>query len=211
MRAPVKREAADGQGGVAAWPRMPPPLGGARAMLRPQLFGASLWALPCAERGAHIYMEKPFCRSPQEADEMIAACEANRVKLAIAFQTRYSPKLPVIRRLIDEGLDPTADLPFKGNLDPVKLDRVLTEYGAARVPLVMITVTNNSGGGQPVSIANVKAVREVCDRHGVPLFLDACRFAENAWFIREREEGQGERDESRRAANYRRAPAACRA
>ena len=91
--------------------------------------------------------------------------------------------------VIDEGLDPTAWHPFKGNLDPAKLDRALTELGRDRVPLVMITVTNNSGGGQPVSIANVKAVREVCNRHRVPLIFDACRFAENCWFIQQREPG----------------------
>ena len=94
--------------------------------------------------------------------------------------------------VIDEGLDPVADHPFKGNLDPAKLDRVLGER-RGRVPLVMLTITNNSGGGQPVSMANIRAVREVCRRHGVPLIFDACRFAENCWFIQQREPGYANR------------------
>ncbi|HTM57915.1 MAG TPA: tryptophanase [Candidatus Udaeobacter sp.] len=91
--------------------------------------------------------------------------------------------------VIDEGLDLDSRHPFKGNLDPKKLDRVLSERGRERVPLVMITITNNSGGGQPVSIANIREVRQVCQRHQVPLFFDACRFAENSWFIQQREPG----------------------
>jgi tryptophanase len=94
--------------------------------------------------------------------------------------------------VIAEGRDPSSRHPFKGNLDVEALDALLAEC-AADVPLVMVTITNNSGGGQPVSLANLRAVRAVCDRYDKPLFLDACRFAENAWFIHEREEGQHER------------------
>ncbi len=95
--------------------------------------------------------------------------------------------------LCPEGLAPTAPHPFKGNMDTGRLEDLLASRDPASVPAVFVTITNNSGGGQPVSLANLRSVREICTRHGVPMFLDACRFAENAWFIRTREHGQGSR------------------
>ena len=89
--------------------------------------------------------------------------------------------------VIPEGRDPSADHPFKGNMDVQELERVIQRAGRERVPLVMLTVTNNSGGGQPVSMENIQQVSAVCRSNKIPLYFDACRFAENAYFIKLRE------------------------
>jgi len=94
---------------------------------------------------------------------------------------------------IQEARDPDDLHPFKGNIDLEKLDACLRQHGRDKVPFVLITVTNNSGGGQPVAMANLKAARAICDHYGVPLLLDAARFAENAYFIKLREEGYSDK------------------
>jgi tryptophanase len=101
--------------------------------------------------------------------------------------------------VIEEGKSPTTRHPFKGNMDLAKLEALIQEAGSAggspaeKIPLVMVTITNNSGGGQPVSLENLHGVRRLCDQYKLSLFLDACRFAENAWFIKQREPGQEHR------------------
>ncbi|HEX9645839.1 MAG TPA: tryptophanase [Acidimicrobiia bacterium] len=99
-----------------------------------------------------------------------------------------------------DSRDTAARLPFKGNMDVEALRGAIDGAGPERVPLVMVTVTNNSGGGQPVSLANLRAVRAVCDEYAIPLILDACRFAENAWFVKLREEGYADRSPRQIAA-----------
>lgn len=91
--------------------------------------------------------------------------------------------------VIKEAYDPHCELPFKGNIDLVRLEETIHRAGPDRIPLAMMTITNNSGGGQPVSMDNIRRTRELLNRYHIPLFFDACRFAENCFFIKEREPG----------------------
>jgi tyrosine phenol-lyase len=95
--------------------------------------------------------------------------------------------------VIDEGKDPTSHHPFKGNLDPAKLRAFIEKTGPRNIPLGMITITNNSGGGQPVSMQNIRETAAVYHEYGVPFFIDACRYAENAYFIKLREPGYADK------------------
>ena len=91
--------------------------------------------------------------------------------------------------VISEGRQPQTKYPFKGNMDVQALETLINRVGRDRVPLVMLTITNNSGGGQPVSMENIRQISAVCREHKIPLYFDACRFAENAYFIKLRESG----------------------
>ncbi len=91
--------------------------------------------------------------------------------------------------VIDEAKDPQSLHPFKGNIDLEKLENFIKEKGAENIPVCMLTITNNSGGGQPVSLENIRGAKEICSKYNIPLFLDACRFAENSYFIKMREPG----------------------
>ena len=92
-----------------------------------------------------------------------------------------------------EAFETQAPAPFKGNMDVAQLEACIAEHGREKIPFAMVTVTNNTGGGQPVSMENLRAVKEVLKRHDIPLVIDACRYAENAYFVREREEGYRDR------------------
>jgi len=95
--------------------------------------------------------------------------------------------------VIKEAYDPHREIPFKGNMDLVRLEETINRIGRDRIPLVMITITNNSGGGQPVSMDNIRKTRALVNRYGIPLLFDACRFAENCFFIKEREPGYADK------------------
>ncbi len=94
--------------------------------------------------------------------------------------------------VIKEAYDPHSEMPFKGNMDLARLEATIKRLGNERIPLVMVTITNNSGGGQPVSMENIRNTRALTQRYGIPLLFDACRFAENCFFIKEREDGYGD-------------------
>ncbi|MGA3125312.1 MAG: tryptophanase [Candidatus Korobacteraceae bacterium] len=95
--------------------------------------------------------------------------------------------------VIAEGKQPELIHPFKGNMDVAALEQTISRVGRERIPLVMLTITNNSGGGQPVSMDNARQVSELCHKHDIPLYFDACRFAENSYFIKLREPGYGDK------------------
>ena len=122
-----------------------------------------------------------------KGDVVISNTHFDTTRANVEFQGAEALDLPC-----REARDLYLEMPFKGNLDLEAVEQALVQNGK-RVKLVMATVTNNSGGGQPVSLENLRAVRALCDKFGVPFFLDACRFAENAWFVKVREQGQADR------------------
>lgn len=98
-----------------------------------------------------------------------------------------------LNAVVKEAYDPHDESPFKGNMDVTRLDEIINGVGRDRIPLVLLTITNNSGGGQPVSMENIRQTRALLNRYRIPLFFDACRFAENCFFIKEREPGYADR------------------
>jgi tryptophanase len=136
-------------------------------------------------RAAERIMFSVMCKPD---DVVPANTHFDTTRANIEFVGARAVDLPV-----PEAADTQARLPFKGNMDVEALRRLIVDFTPRRIPLILMTVTNNSAGGQPVSMENLRAVKAVADEFGIPLYLDACRFAENAWFIRLREPGYGGR------------------
>ncbi len=111
-------------------------------------------------------------------------CHFDTTRANIEFRKGHALDL-----VIEEGKNPALDHPFKGNIDLAKLEAFIKEHGAQNIPMGYLTVTNNTGGGQPVSMANIRGTGKILHKHGIPFFLDACRFSENAYFIKIREKG----------------------
>jgi len=129
-----------------------------------------------------------FANAVKEGDVVPSNTHFDTTRANVEYQGAEARDL-----VIADGKDPAKVLPFKGNVDIDALRATIAEVGVDRIPMVMVTVTNNSGGGQPVSMANLREVRDVCDEFGLPLILDACRFAENSWFIKLREDGYADK------------------
>ncbi len=138
------------------------------------------WVLPTHQgRAAENILFSTLCR---KNDIVPSNIHFDTTRANIEYQ-----KATALDCVIDEGLDPGCDHPFKGNMDPVKLEKAIKKNGADKIPLVCLTITNNSGGGQPVSMENLRQISDICKRHKLLFLLDAARFAENAYFIKIRE------------------------
>lgn len=135
------------------------------------------------------------------ASERILFCNTVRPGMVVPNNAHFDTTRANIETLggravdlpLPETREPETRHPFKGNMDTAALERLLSEAGADQVPLGMMTITNNSSGGQPVSLENLRQVKEILSSHGIPFYLDACRFAENAFLIKQRERGQSHR------------------